>query len=185
MNVHDAFMRGVRAMSIAFTCFSTRLDAQMIDKVRKPYLEEVVVESRAIVVALPQQGSRYRNPFDGQPGFYSWRIDANAGPGLSVVLAADTMLRAGNLAQAVAASSLRKCQDAHNTSARSCTIKLKDSVGVKDDHVLMILRDPATLAYFKEVRPATVSVSTFDPHGRFRLERFRVRYRDMVTNSDR
>ena len=157
-----------------------QLDAQTTSKIRKPYLEEVVVENKAIVIALPQQGSRWRSPYDGQPGFYSWRVDAKAGPGLSVVLAADTMIRGQNLTQVVAGSWLRKCQDAHNRSARSCTIRLKDSVGVKDDFVLMILRDPATVAYFKESRPATVSVSTFNPHGRFRLERFRVRYRDMV-----
>ena len=48
------------------------------------------------------------------------------------------------------------------------------------DFVQMILRDPATVAYFREARPATVRVITLDPHGRYRLERFRVRYRDML-----
>lgn len=156
------------------------LHAQAVSKLRKPYAEEVVVEPTAVVVSLPQQASRWRSPFDGQPGFYSWRLDANGVPGLSIVLAADTMMRATSLAQVVGGSSLRKCQDARNSSARSCTLSLRDSVGVKDDFVQIILRDPATVTYFREVRPATVRVTTFTPHGRFRLDRYRVRYRDRL-----
>lgn len=156
------------------------LRAQAESKIRRPYPQEVVVESNAIVVALPQNAAKWRAPFDGRPGFFSWRIDANNAPGFSVVLAADSMMRVSNLAQVVAGSTLRKCQDPRSLSARSCTLPLADSVGVRDNTVLMILRDPATLAYFRETRPATVRVTTLDPHGRFRLERFRVRYRDIV-----
>ena len=156
------------------------LHAQASYKVRKPYVEEVVVELKAIVVALPQQGSRWRANSDDRPGFYSWRLDANGGPGLSIVLAADTMMRGTNLAQLVGGSALRKCENPQNPSVRSCTMRLRDSVGVKDDFVQIILRDPVTVQYFREVRPATVRVTTYGPHGRFQLERFRVRYRDRV-----
>lgn len=167
-------------LAMLLVCVSTGLHAQASSKVRKPYVEEVVVELTAVVVALPQQASRWRSTSDERPAFYSWRVDANGGPGLSIVLAADTMMRGVNLTQIVGGSSLRKCEDPHNPSVHGCTMPLRDSVGVRDDFVQMILRDPRTLQYFREVRPATVRVTTFGPHGRFHLERFRVRYRDRV-----
>ncbi|MEP6834811.1 MAG: hypothetical protein ABJB74_15565 [Gemmatimonas sp.] len=160
---------------------SSSIHAQATVKLRKPYIEEIVVEANAVVVSLPQQAARWRSEADGPIGFHSWRLDANGGAGFSLVLAADTMMRVANLGQIVAGSWLRKCQDVLNPSARSCTVRMRDSVGVNDNFVQMILRDPATVSYFRESRPATVRVSTFDPHGRFRLERFRVRYRDKVT----
>ena len=167
-------------MAALLASTSSGIHAQASNKVRKPYVEEVVVELTALVVALPQQASRWRSTSDDRPGFYSWRLDANAGPGLSIVLAADSMMHGDNLAQIVGGSSLRKCEHPHNPSARSCTLRLGDSVGVKDDFVQIILRDPATVQYFREMRPATVRVTTFSPHGRFQVERFRVRYRDKV-----
>ncbi len=166
------------AAAISLLLVPTLAGAQGAGKIRKPYNEEVVVESKAVVVSLPQHAARWRSQSDGAAGFYSWRLDAMRGPGLSLVLAADTMMRISNLAQIVAGSALRRCQDIHNPSARSCTLPMNDSVGVKDDFVLIILRDPATVSYFRESRPPTVSVTTFDPHGRFRIERFRVRYAD-------
>lgn len=175
-------VRIVAAVALAFSSSAELVSAQSPMKVRKTYEEELVVEPAAIVVSLPQAASRARTVSDGRPGFYSWRIDVGNGPGLSIVLAADTMMRVANLAQIVAGSSIRRCDDATIRSTRSCKTVLRDTAGVVNNFVQMILRDRETVSYFRQVRPATVRVTTFDPHGRFRIDRYRIRYRMVADN---
>lgn len=171
---------GVRARVCASCVFLLIVSHPALaqNQVRKPYPDPVVVEEAAVVISLKQQTARWRPSLEGKPGFYSWRLDVNATPALGIVLAADTMMRGTALAQIVKGSSLRRCSGESDITARSCTTPLRDTVGVNDNYVQIILRDTSIVAYFREVRPGSVRSATFDPHGRFHLERLRVLYRD-------
>ncbi|MEO7996379.1 MAG: hypothetical protein ABI852_02980 [Gemmatimonadaceae bacterium] len=171
----EALSRGLVALVVLLTVPS-ELFAQ--GQVRKPYSDAIVVEETAVIVSLKQQQARWRPSLDGKPGFYSWRLDMNAQPTLGIVLAADTMMRVDNLAQIVKGSSLRLCAEGKEVATSSCKTILRDTVGVHDDFVQIILRDTSIVSYFREVRPGSVRSTTFDPHGRFHLERLRVLYRD-------
>lgn len=148
------------------------------NQIRKPYNDPIVVEMTAVIVSLKQQATRWRPSLDGKPGFYSWRLDINAQPTLGIVLAADTTMKVANLAQIVRGSSLRLCAEGVELATSDCKTLLRDTVGVHDDFVQIILRDTSIVSYFREVRPGSVRSATFDPHGRFHLERLRVLYRD-------
>lgn len=161
-----------------FLLFSVPQQTFAQNQVRKPYPDPIVVEEAAVIISLKQQATRWRPSLEGKPGFYSWRLDVNATPALGIVLAADTMMRVTTLSQIVNGSSLRRCPEKIDIAARSCTMVLHDTVGVNGNYVQIILRDTSIVDYFRGVRPGSIRSTTFDPHGRFHLERLRVLYRD-------
>jgi len=138
----------------------------------------VVVEKVRLVVTMIPPKLRIRQPRLAQVGFYSWRLDLKTADGLSIVLASDTVMRTDNIRDIVRGSTLRRCSDGKDFSSLRCRTPMTDSVSVRDDELRIVIRDSTIVAMVRKERPRTMWGSTFEPNGRFRVDRLTVDFDD-------
>ncbi len=142
----------------------------------------VVVQKDRIEITMIPPKLRIRQPRLAQTGFYSWRVDLKTSDGLSIVLASDTLMRTDNIRDIVRGSTLRGCADGKDFSSRRCHTVMTDSVSVSDrgDELRIVIRDSTIVALVRKDRPHTMWGSTFEPNGRFRVDRLSVDYDDIA-----
>ncbi|MGV3711105.1 MAG: hypothetical protein ACO1Q7_19945 [Gemmatimonas sp.] len=139
---------------------------------------QVTVDNDRVEIALVQPKLRIRQNRSLQNGFYAWRIDLRTKDGSAIAIAADTAMRTDNIRDIVRGSTLRRCPDAHDFSSLRCSTRLADSVSVRNDVVRIVLRDSSLVRLIRADRPPAVWASVFEPNGRFRVDRIRVRFDD-------
>ncbi|MEP6832609.1 MAG: hypothetical protein ABJB74_04405 [Gemmatimonas sp.] len=138
----------------------------------------VVVEKQRIEITMIPPKLRIRQTRSSMIGFYSWRVDLKTADGMSVVLVSDTVMRTDNIRDIARGSTLRRCTDGKDFSSLRCKTVMTDSVTVHGDELRIVIRDPAMVALVRKERPSTMWGSTFEPNGRFRVDRLTVEYDD-------
>lgn len=138
----------------------------------------VIVEKDRVEITMIPPKLRIRPPRVAQVGFYSWRLDLMTADGLSIVLASDTLMRTDNIRDIVRGSTLRRCADGKDFSSLRCQTVMTDSVSVRGDELRIVIRNPAIVATVRKDRPLTMWGSTFEPNGRFRVDRLTVDFED-------
>lgn len=146
-------------------------------------LDSAVVEDDNVMLLLAPLPKRYRYELAGKRGYFSWRIDALSGAGLSVVLAADSMMRTTDVKSIVKGSTLRRCLDPTEPTVRKCAQPMPtDSAHERLDYVQITLRDTAIVNYFRNARPSQVTATFHEPEGRFRVDVIPIAYYDTKRN---
>ena len=138
----------------------------------------VVVEKDRVEITMIPPKLRIRQPRVSQIGFYSWRLDLKTADGLSIVLASDTLMRTDNVRDIGRGSTLRRCADGKDFSSLRCRTVMTDSVSMRGDKLRIVIRDSAIVAMVRKDRPSTMWGSTFEPNGRFRVDRLTVDFDD-------
>ncbi|MEO7363492.1 MAG: hypothetical protein ABI120_24370 [Gemmatimonadaceae bacterium] len=138
----------------------------------------VVVQKDRIEITMSSPKLRIRQTRLAQSGFYSWRLDLKTVDGLSIVLASDTVMRTDNIRDIVRGSTLRRCSDGKDFSSLRCRTPMSDSVSLRDDELRIVIRDSTIVAMVRKERPRTMWGSTFEPNGRFRVDRLTVEFDD-------
>ena len=138
----------------------------------------VVVEKDRVEITMIPPKLRIRQSRSALVGLYAWRIDLKTSDGLSIVIASDTVMRTDNLRDIVRGSTLRRCPPEADFSSQRCTTVMTDSVRMLGDAVRIVVRDTGIVAQVRKDRPVTMWGSTFEPNGRFRVDRLAVDYND-------
>jgi hypothetical protein len=141
--------------------------------------ESAVVDDRQVRFEIARH-----SPFDPVPdersrvGYYAWRISVDAPERFTMVLMADTAMRASTLKDILRASTLRMCPSAVPASMLDCTVPIKARTELDADHFRLIIDDTEFVSRVRRERPLYYTRGRIEPLGRVQLVQRAWLYRD-------